>query len=57
MYFETDLRDLSRFRLSESDWDILEVLEAVLLVSCLLKPGQSLIAPAGSSHISAKHVI
>jgi hypothetical protein len=33
MYFETNLYNFSCFRLSESDWDIPEELEAVLMVS------------------------
>jgi len=56
-YFEVELVDFSRYKLSELDWEILEGLEAVLMVSCLLKPGQALIAFASSSHFSAKSVV
>jgi hypothetical protein len=38
MHFETDLVDFSSYKLSELDWEILEGLESVLLVSYPLDP-------------------
>lgn len=57
MYFDVELADFSCHKLSDLDWEILEGLEAVLMVSRLHKPRQALITFAGSSHFSAKSVV
>ena len=47
LYFDTKLSDLLHYKLSDLEWEILEGLEAVLLVSLLLDPG-----PGTSAHLN-----
>lgn len=56
MYFETEFAEFAHYKLLEIDWEVMEGLETVLMVSRLLDLGQALIVTTDSSYFSAKYV-